>query len=141
MQKNKLALVNISALPETFAGVLKAKQLLASGDVKTASEAAQKSGISRSAFYKYKDSIFLYDEQNVVNIRATLLDESGILSEFLAVLYKYKANVLTVNQGIPSDNVAALTVSARIDTEKYPVDDILETLRSLHGVVSADRII
>ncbi len=141
MQKNKLALVNISALPETFAGVLKAKQLLASGDVKTASEAAQKSGISRSAFYKYKDSIFLYDEQNVVNIRAMLLDESGILSEFLAVLYKYKANVLTVNQGIPSDNVAALTVSARIDTEKYPVDDILETLRSLHGVVSADRII
>ncbi len=141
MQKNKLALVNISALPETFAGVLKAKQLLASGDVKTASEAAQKSGISRSAFYKYKDSIFLYDEQNVVNIRATLLDESGILSEFLAVLYKYKANVLTVNQGIPSDNVAALTVSARIDTEKHPVDDILEALRNLSGVVSADRII
>ena len=71
--------MNISALPETFAGVLKAKQLLASGDVKTASEAAQKSGISRSAFYKYNDSIFLYDEQNVVNIRAMLLDESGIL--------------------------------------------------------------
>lgn len=141
MRKNKLALVNISALPEIFVGVLKAKQMLASGDVKTASEAAQKCGISRSAFYKYKDSVFLYNEQNVVNLRAQLLDEAGILSEFLAVLYKYNANVLTVNQGIPSDNVAALTVSARIDTEKYSVDDIIEALTSLQGVVSAERII
>lgn len=141
MHKNKLALVNISALPEIFAGVLKAKQLIASGDVKTASEAAQKSGISRSTFYKYKDSVFLYDEQNVINLRAMLLDEAGSLSEVLAVLYRFDANVLTVNQGIPSDNVAALTVSARIDTEKHSVEDILEALKSLHGVVSAERII
>lgn len=141
MNKNKLALVKISALPEIFVGVLKAKQLLASSDARTASEAAQKSGISRSAFYKYKDSVFLYDEQNVVNIRAQLLDESGILSEFLAVLYKFKANVLTVNQGLPSDNVAALTVSVRIDSEKYPVEEILDELREVHGVVSVGRII
>lgn len=141
MHKNKLALVNISALPEIFAGVLKAKQLLASGDVKTASEAAQKSGISRSAFYKYKDSVFLYNEQNVVNLRAMLLDEAGNLSEFLAVLYKFHANVLTVNQGFPSNGVAAITVSARIDTEKHSVDDILEALTTLQGVVSAERII
>lgn len=141
MHKNKLALVNISALPEIFAGVLKAKQLIASGDVKTASEAAQKSGISRSTFYKYKDSVFLYDEQNVINLRAMLLDEAGSLSEVLAVLYRFDANVLTVNQGIPSDNVAALTVSARIDTEKHSVEDILEALKSLHGVVSVERII
>lgn len=141
MSKNKMALVNISALPDIFSGVLKAKQMLASGEAKTASEATQKCGISRSAFYKYKDSVFLYDEENVINIRAELLDESGILSEFLAVLYKFKANVLTVNQGIPSDNVAALTVSARIDTEKTSVDDILDALNRLYGVVSAERII
>ena len=141
MSKNQLALVNLSALPEIFIGVLKAKQMLASGDAKTASEAAEKCGISRSAFYKYKDSIFLYNEQNVVNIRAQLLDESGILSEFLAVLYKFKANVLTVNQGIPSDNVAGLTVSVRIDTEKYSIEEMLDELNKLHGVVSVGRII
>lgn len=138
---NKLALVSISALPEIFSGVLKAKQLLASGDAKNASEATQMCGISRSAFYKYKDSVFLYNEQNVVNIKAQLLDEAGILSEVLAVLYKFKANILTVNQGIPSDNVAALNVSVRIDTETVSVDDILEALSALHGVVSAERII
>ncbi len=138
---NKLALVSISALPEIFSGVLKAKQLLASGDAKNASEATQMCGISRSAFYKYKDSIFLYNEQNVINIKAQLLDEAGILSEVLAVLYKFKANILTVNQGIPSDNVAALNVSVRIDTETVSVDDILEALSALHGVVSAERII
>ena len=141
MNKNRMALVNISALPEIFTGVLKAKQMLASGDAKTASEAASLCGISRSAFYKYKDSIFLYNEQNVLNIRAQLLDESGILSEFLAVLYKFKANVLTVNQGIPSDNVAALTVSVRIDTDKHSIDEILYELKKVHGVVSVGQII
>lgn len=141
MSKNKLALVRISALPEIFVNVLKAKQMLASGEAKNASEATQKCNISRSAFYKYKDSVFLYNEQNVVNINALLLDESGILSEFFAVLYKYKANVLTVNQGIPCDNVAALTVSVRIDSEKHSVDDILNELQKLHGVVSVGRII
>lgn len=140
MSKNKMVLVRLSALPEIFASVLKVKQMLASGDARNASEATQKCGISRSAYYKYKDSVFLFDEQNVVNINALLLDESGILSEFLAVLYKFKANVLTVNQGIPSDNVAALTVSARIDTEKYSVDDILAELNKLQGVVSVGRI-
>ncbi len=141
MYNNKLALVQITSLPDVYTKVLSAKQMLASGEAKNASDAAQKCGISRSAFYKYKDSIFAYEEQQVINIRAELKDEAGILSEFLSVIYKYRANVLTVNQGIPSNRVAAVTVSLRIDTEKYSVDDLMTDLMKINGVVSAEQII
>ncbi len=141
MYNNKLALVQISALPEVYEKVLKAKQMLASGDAKNASDAAQKCDLSRSAFYKYKDSIYPFEEQQVVNIRAALKDEAGILSEFLTVIYKYRANVLTVNQGIPSNHVAAVTVSLRIDTEKYSVEEMITDLKKINGVVSTEQII
>lgn len=141
MANKKIALVSISALPDVFEKVLKAKEMLASGDAKTASEAAQLCGISRSAFYKYKDSIFAYNQQHVINLRAELRDVAGSLSELLSVLYKYDANVLTVNQGIPTDNVAAVTVSMRLDNEQHSVDDIIEALSLLKGVVSIEQII
>ena len=138
---NKLALVKISALPEVYEKVLKAKQMLASGDAKTASEAAVLCGISRSAFYKYNDCIFSYNEQHVINQRAELRDEAGILSEFLSVIHKFDANVLTVNQGIPTDNVAAVTVSLRVGSKTKSVDDMIDSLRLLKGVVSIEQII
>lgn len=141
MANKKIALVSISALPDVFEKVLKAKEMLASGDAKTASEAAQLCGISRSAFYKYKDSIFAYNQQHVINLRAELRDVAGSLSELLSVLYKYDANVLTVNQGIPTDNVAAVTISMRLDNEQHSVDDIIEALSLLKGVVSIEQII
>lgn len=141
MASKNFALVCISALPDVYAKVLKAKQLLASGDAKTASEAAALCGISRSAFYKYKDCVFSYNEQHVINLRAELRDIAGSLSEFLSILYKYDANVLTVNQGIPTDNVAAVTVSLRIDNEHHSVDDMIDNLRQLKGVVSIEQII
>ena len=141
MYDKKLALVHLSALPDVFTRVLDAKQMLASGDAKNASDAAQKCGLSRSAFYKYKDVIFSYDEQQVLNLRAELRDEAGCLSEFLSVLYKYNANVLTVNQDIPVNSVAAVTVSIRIDNEKCSSAEMLNELRDLSGVVSAEQII
>ena len=51
----KLLLVDASALPDVFEKVLAAKALLASGEVDSASEAARMAGLSRSAFYKYKN--------------------------------------------------------------------------------------
>ena len=68
-------------------------------------------------------------------------DEAGILSEFLSVIHKFDANVLTVNQGIPTDNVAAVTVSLRVGSKGDSVDDMINSLRLLKGVVSIEQII
>ena len=50
-----LLLVDAAILPEVFGKVLQAKEYLQSGQAETAAQAARLAGISRSAFYKYKD--------------------------------------------------------------------------------------
>lgn len=57
----QLLLVDAALLPEVFGKVLEAKALLQSGQAETAAEAARLAGLSRSAFYKYKDGVFAYD--------------------------------------------------------------------------------
>ena len=55
MAERRFLLVDADVLPEVFVKVLQAKELLASGAVSNISAAAKQAGISRSAFYKYKD--------------------------------------------------------------------------------------
>lgn len=56
--EKRFLLVDVNVLPEVFLHVLKAKELLASGKAKNISVATKMAGLSRSAFYKYKDCIF-----------------------------------------------------------------------------------
>lgn len=143
MKDSNLLLVKTDALPEVFSKVVKAKYLLSSKKAKSASEAARMCGISRSAFYKYKDSVFSFNEQNlggVVNLAAVLEDKAGMLSEFILLLRKMGANILTINQGMPSGGVASVTVSYRADP-KSNVDKILKGLSEIEGVVSVRQVL
>ena len=49
--------VKKKAVPEVLLKVVEAKRLLDSEKVMTVQEAAERVGISRSSFYKYKDAI------------------------------------------------------------------------------------
>ena len=53
----KYYIVEAKALPEVFLKVAEAKWLLETGGAATVNEAAKLTGISRSAFYKYRDAI------------------------------------------------------------------------------------
>ncbi len=64
----------------SFVKVLQAKELLASGAVSNISAAAKQAGISRSAFYKYKDTVFDAETgRESITVVATLLDKTGAL--------------------------------------------------------------
>ena len=63
MNKVNYFLVDLSILPSVYSGVIAAKNLLASGEAVSVSQAVKMAGISRSAYYKYKDKIFEYSEQ------------------------------------------------------------------------------
>lgn len=142
-EQEKFLLVAADALPEVFSKVMQAKLLLTRGKAKNASQAARLADISRSAFYKYKDSVFLYDErmqQNIVTFYLTLEDRPGVLSTLLSKLYGVGANVVTVNQNIPVDGVAVATVSVRTLESGCTKVEILELLESLDGVVEARNI-
>ena len=55
-------LVEADMLPEIFLKVMEAKELLQTGECSTVGDAVNRVGISRSAFYKYKDSITAFQD-------------------------------------------------------------------------------
>jgi len=142
-ERPKFLLVDSKVLPEVFYKVVYAKRLLAKGKAKSSSEAAKLAGVSRSAFYKYKDCVFPYENKmgdSIATFSATLEDEPGVLASLIAELYKAGANILTVNQSIPVDGVALVTVSARTIGVLMDDDKLLKLLRSVSGVVDVRKI-
>ncbi len=136
-----MILVNAQALPEVFQKVIEAKKLIASGQAKTASEASEMCGISRSAYYKYKDHVFEYTHPlgEIVSFYATLRDKAGVLSCFLSELYNCGGNLLTVNQGLPSSGYASVSVSLRISPEQFNSTEIINKLLKIDGVISVKQ--
>ena len=139
----RLVIVNDSVLPEIITKVLKAKKLRANGEALSSAEACRAVGISRSAYYKYKDSVFSYDEQftnRIISIYCLLKDEKGVLSSIISKLYELGANILTINQNIPIDSVATVTVSMRYDSEDGSSSLLRNELAGVNGVVDVKII-
>lgn len=132
-------LVDKRILPDVYGKVVDAKLMLVSGKVKNLSDAAKAAGISRSALYKYKDYVFMYHarvEDNVVTLFTTLEDSPGVLSGLINFLYGQKANILTINQNIPVDGVAAVSLSIRLSSGCV-ISELLDAMSKLDGVVRA----
>ena len=123
--------------------VIEAKKLLAQGKAASSTKAAEMVGISRSAFYKYKDSIQIYNsgsEDNIVTYYLALSDTPGVLSAVLAKLSKVGANILTINQNIPVDSVAPVSISFRTGSLKIPEKMVIGKLKAIDGVVEVKSL-
>lgn len=134
----KYYLVERSLLPEVFQKVVEANTALKTGQCRTAAEAAQSVGLSRSAFYKYKDGIkpfFEVTTDRIVTFHMMLSDKAGVLSSILGVFAKSGANLLTVNQSIPMSGQASVTVGARTDSMSCSVETLMTRVEALDGVL------
>lgn len=142
-EKPRYLIVSADVLPEVILKVLEAKRLLSKAQAKNSSEACRMVGISRSAYYKYKDNVQLYEERDnsqLGTLYLKLSDEPGVLSRVLKKLYDNGANILTVNQNIPVDAVAIVTISIRVNRDEVSMEEILRNLSEIDGVVSVKRI-
>ena len=134
--EKRFLLVEAGVLPEVFLKVLKAKELLASGGARNISAAAKAVGISRSAFYKYKDCIFdAENSREVLTVSAKLLDETGALQTLLAGISAAGASIVTINQATPENGAAQVAVSIRTGGMQCPLEEMLARLRTQHAVV------
>lgn len=141
--RTRLLLVDSGAVPEVFVRVVEAKRYLQSGEADTAAEAARMAGISRSAYYKYKEAVFPYDEErtgHILTVHLLLRDRPGMLSSVLTAFAEAGANILTVNQNIPAGGTASVSISARTDRMALPAEDFIRRLRALGGVRRIERI-
>ncbi len=142
MKEKRYFLIEEDVAPEIFQKVLQAKRYLATGKAQNSSQAAQMSDLSRSAFYKYKDKVMEYRmaDNAVVTLYFSLEDTPGVLSSVMNHLYECGANIVTVNQNIPSDGVAPVTISIRTSEMNMEEEVLLERLRACRGVVRISRI-
>ena len=98
-EKKKYFVVRERAVPEVLLKVVEAKKLLDSGKVDTVQDAAERTGISRSSFYKYKDDIFPFHEETrgkTITFIIQMDDEPGLLSVVLQTIAPVSYTHLTL---------------------------------------------
>lgn len=136
----KYYIIEASALPDVFLKVAEAKRLLDTGEVATVNEATRRTGISRSAFYKYRDAVQPFQKMNVsrvITFQFVLHDEPGVLSAILATYAQQGANILTINSITPSNGCALVTISAETTEMNVSLDELLRLLTATVGVIKA----
>ena len=137
----KYYIVEASALPEVFLKVAEANRCLETGEVRTVNAAVNRVGISRSAYYKYKDSIRPFRDMahgRIVTIQILLRNEPGALSGVLNLLAAQGGNILTINQGIPGGGTAAVTVGLETSELGTDLEHLLAVLRTDNMVVRCE---
>ena len=118
--KTKYYIVAAEALPEIFIKVAEAKRMMQTGEASTVGAATRAVGISRSAFY------------------TMLKDSPGVLSNVLSIFAGSGANILTINQSIPTNGCAAVTVSAETSDMEQTLEELMALVTSVDGVVKFD---
>ncbi|MBQ2275628.1 MAG: ACT domain-containing protein [Lachnospiraceae bacterium] len=135
--ESKYYVVKRKAIPEVLLKVVEAKRLLDTEKVMTVQEAIDAVGISRSSFYKYKDDIFPFHENTkgkTVTFVIQMDDKPGVLSAVLNLIAIYHANILTIHQSIPVNEIALLTLSVNILPTSGDAADMIEEIEALEGI-------
>jgi len=132
----KYYIVDSSILPDSFGKVIEARLLLEKGVVTQVSEAVKRVGISRGTFYKYKDLVFLPDE-NIGHRKAIisflLEDKSGLLAQVLQITSASGASVLTINQNAPIHDVASIVISLDINQMNQTLTALMQEIQTISG--------
>ena len=142
-QLPKYYIVEATALPEVFLKVAEAKWMLETGEARTVGEATRATGISRSAFYKYRDAISPFQNLmagRILTFHFILRDTTGLLSSILSIFAQFGANILTINQTIPTGGCASVTISAETLAMEQSAETLLRTLQQMDGVVKGETL-
>ncbi len=138
MAVTKYFLVAADVLPEVILKVAEANRMLRAGEARTALEAARAVGISRSAFYKYRDAVRPFTEmrtEHIITFYALLKNNPGVLSNVLSIFAASGANILTINQSVPTNGCAAVTISAETSAMSESIEQLISEVSALSGVV------
>lgn len=137
LEQDKYYIIKKKALPEILLKVVEAKRLLDSERVMTVQEATEAVDISRSSFYKYKDDVLPFHENNrgkTINIMVQLDDLPGLLSNILNIIASANANILTIHQSIPIGGIATITLGIEILPITIEIQKLIQSIEMIQGV-------
>ena len=136
-EDNQYYVVRNKAVPDVLLKVVEAKRLLASERACSVQEATDRAGISRSSFYKYKDDMFPFHDNargRTITFVMQMDDVPGLLSAVLKIIAEYNGNILTINQTIPINGVASLTLSIDVLPITGDTSSMLEGIEQMEGI-------
>ena len=136
---NEYLLVKADVLPEVFVKVMEAKRLLNSGKAVSVNEAVKMVNLSRSAYYKYKDAVMPFYETSagkIVTLIVAVENFPGILAGIIQCIAFAKGNILTINQNIPINGLADVSVSMETDRMTDSIDTLIREVETIPGVRS-----
>lgn len=136
-------IIEADAMPEIFRKVAQAKSLLETGEESTVNGAVRAVGISRSAYYKYKDAVRPFHDMlqgRIVTFQILLKDEPGVLSGVLNVFAGSGGNILTINQNIPANGCAAVTVSVETSGLQMTLEELMSAAGARSGVIKCELL-
>ena len=143
LTKPKYYIVEASALPEVFVKVAEAKRLLSTGEASTVNEATKMTDISRSAFYKYRDSVMPFRNMmtgRIITIQLLIHDEVGLLNKILDLFTTANANIITINSIVPTNGTAVVTISAETMDLAIPIENLMQSLEDCKGVIKVETL-
>jgi chorismate mutase len=136
-ERERFYVVKEKAVGEVLLKVVEAKRRLAADSSTTVQKVTEDLGISRSSFYKYKDDIFPFHEDakgRTITFVMQMDDVPGLLAEVLARVAAYRANVITVQQAVPANRIALVTLSVQVMPATGDVEQLFGEIRSLNGI-------
>ena len=140
---SKFYVVSSEILPEVLEKVIEARSLLQKGKVKRISEAVKMVGISRGTYYKYKDTVFSFDQEQSRRkavISMILRSETGSLSKVINLLSSQQINILAINQTIPINGVHNVSFTLDVADMEISIQVLLNLLEELPMVEKADLV-
>jgi chorismate mutase len=135
--KETFYLVRSDILPESIQKTIEARKMLERGDVETIQQAVEKVGLSRSAYYKYKDAIHPFNammKQKIITVSLNLEHRAGVLSKMLSYIAASRGNVLTINQTIPLQGLANVVLTIETAQMDLSATQLSEELKQLDGI-------
>lgn len=143
MKESRFLILDKEVLPDIFEKVVEAKELLKRDKVKSVTEAVRKVGISRSAFYKYKDYVYPLADGPVgkkVTLSFLLSHKAGVLSNVLKIISNNNCNILTINQESPINNVANVNMVFDTTHMDKKIEDVVCEIESIKGVEKLELV-
>ena len=128
---DNLYIVSKEALSSVLLKTIYAKELLETKKASNISEAIEMADISRGAFYKYKDLIrpfYDMESENKFTFLMVLEDLKGVLSSILNIMARYNVNIITINQNVPINKVANVTITVDTFGMKVKMSDLIKKI-------------
>jgi len=130
-------IIDRAIVSDTLIRVVEAKRLMREDSSLSVSDATRMAGVSRSAFYKYKDFIHHFNVDSLgrnLTFSFDVRNIAGQLSRALNAIAESGANILTINQTIPINDICSIVVTVETTSMNETAQQMIDRLRNTEGM-------